>query len=240
MENFELIRMLGKGGERIFMRKAWWPSSVRQSVPRAQGWWCRPGPGLRDESSAQGSRHAEAENTRAHDRRAAGARTHQEQSVSGQSAVRIPDGCEATSGDGHVSSIWCRKYPDYIRGGELFTHLCARGSFDLATTRYYIAELTIALEHIHSKGIFYRDLKLENVMIDAEGHLTLTDFGLSKEFDGGELRQANSYCGTIEYMAPEVVQRTENGYTEVDCDFFIKVEFRRSTGGRWACLRSNC
>jgi serine/threonine protein kinase len=76
---------------------------------------------------------------------------------------------------------------DYIRGGELFTHLCSRGSFDMPTTRYYIAELVVALEHIHKRGIFYRDLKLENVMIDAEGHLTLTDFGLSKEFEIDEV-----------------------------------------------------
>ena len=58
----------------------------------------------------------------------------------------------------------------------------------MPTTRYYIAELVVALEHIHKLGIFYRDLKLENVMIDAEGHLTLTDFGLSKEFEIDEVR----------------------------------------------------
>ena len=72
--------------------------------------------------------------------------------------------------------------------------------------RFYLAELTLALEHVHSLGIIYRDLKPENILLDAQGHIALTDFGLCKEYtpdeEGGK---TYSFCGTVEYMAPEGV-----------------------------------
>nr|XP_032524558.1 ribosomal protein S6 kinase alpha-4-like [Danaus plexippus plexippus] len=100
---------------------------------------------------------------------------------------------------------------DYVAGGELFTHLYQREHFHENEVRIYIAEIILALEQLHKLGIIYRDIKLENILLDAEGHIVLTDFGLSKEFCGGESR-AYSFCGTIEYMAPEVVRSGSQGH----------------------------
>ncbi|XP_045485620.1 ribosomal protein S6 kinase alpha-4-like [Pieris rapae] len=100
---------------------------------------------------------------------------------------------------------------DYVAGGELFTHLYQREHFNEDEVRIYIAEIILALEQLHKLGIIYRDIKLENILLDAEGHIVLTDFGLSKEFCGNEKR-AYSFCGTIEYMAPEVVRCGSQGH----------------------------
>ncbi|XP_068624300.1 ribosomal protein S6 kinase alpha-5-like isoform X2 [Battus philenor] len=100
---------------------------------------------------------------------------------------------------------------DYVAGGELFTHLYQREHFHENEVRIYISEIILALEQLHKLGIIYRDIKLENILLDAEGHIVLTDFGLSKEFCGGESR-AYSFCGTIEYMAPEVVRSGSQGH----------------------------
>jgi len=69
---------------------------------------------------------------------------------------------------------------DFLNGGELFFHLCNEIRFSEDRARFYAAEMVLALEHLHSNGIIYRDLKPENVLLDSEGHLKLTDFGLSK------------------------------------------------------------
>lgn len=71
--------------------------------------------------------------------------------------------------------------------------------------KFYLAELALALEHVHKLGIIYRDLKPENILLDADGHIALTDFGLSKLPPSSD--KAYSFCGTVEYMAPEVVNR---------------------------------
>ncbi|PKI82410.1 non-specific serine/threonine protein kinase [Malassezia vespertilionis] len=102
---------------------------------------------------------------------------------------------------------------DYKSGGELFWHLQREGRFTEARARFYIAELTLALEHLHKYNIVYRDLKPENILLDATGHVALCDFGLSKaDLQAGQL--TNTFCGTTEYLAPEILL-DETGYSKL-------------------------
>ena len=100
---------------------------------------------------------------------------------------------------------------EYAQGGELFTHLAMERMFSEETAAFYMAEMVLALEHLHRNvRVVYRDLKPENCLLDSEGHLLLTDFGLSKvALEDGD--HCNSILGTIEYMAPEVVTGTKYG-----------------------------
>lgn len=94
---------------------------------------------------------------------------------------------------------------EYAQGGELFTHLAAERMFPEETAAFYMAEMVLALDHLHhTVGVVYRDLKPENCLLDSEGHLLLTDFGLSKVALDASTR-CTSMLGTIEYMAPEVI-----------------------------------
>ena len=99
---------------------------------------------------------------------------------------------------------------EYLSGGELFALLEREGVFLEDTASFYLAEITLALEHLHRNGIIYRDLKPENIMLNGDGHVVLTDFGLSKESIHGDAT-TNTFCGTVEYMAPEILQRTGHG-----------------------------
>ncbi|KAK5128480.1 hypothetical protein LTR85_003148 [Meristemomyces frigidus] len=95
---------------------------------------------------------------------------------------------------------------EYAQGGELFHHLAMERMFTEEVAAFYMAEMILALEHLHQTvRVIYRDLKPENCLLDSEGHLLLTDFGLSKVALEEEDHRANSILGTIEYMAPEVI-----------------------------------
>lgn len=95
----------------------------------------------------------------------------------------------------------------YLSGGELFALLEKEGIFLEEFASFYLGQITLALEHLHGHGIIYRDLKPENIMLSKLGNVVLTDFGMSKEgiMDGS---LTHTFCGTIEYMAPEILQRT--------------------------------
>ncbi|KAI9137557.1 v-akt murine thymoma viral oncogene-like 3 transcript variant 1 [Paraphysoderma sedebokerense] len=99
---------------------------------------------------------------------------------------------------------------EYIRGGELFFHIVKEKRFPEERARLYIAEILCALHYLHSKGIVYRDLKLENLLLDDDGHIKITDFGLCKEGIGQD-DTTSTFCGTPEYLAPEILEEEEYG-----------------------------
>ena len=91
----------------------------------------------------------------------------------------------------------------FLRGGELFQHLRKFRIFDEEKVRFYASQIGLALDHLHTYGIIYRDLKPENILMDEEGYLKLADFGMAKHLKGDE--KAMSFCGTPEYLAPEII-----------------------------------
>ncbi|KAF8164990.1 kinase-like domain-containing protein [Crassisporium funariophilum] len=102
---------------------------------------------------------------------------------------------------------------DFKSGGELFWHLQRETRFTEERAKFYIAELILALEHLHKYNIVYRDLKPENILLDATGHVALCDFGLSKaDLRPDEL--TTTFCGTTEYLAPEILL-DEHGYSKI-------------------------
>ena len=110
---------------------------------------------------------------------------------------------------------------DYCAGGELFHALSRQGLALEPTARIYLAELVLAIEYCHSRGVIHRDLKPENVLLDAEGHIRITDYGLAKDMgdanhgsncsdgvdaaDPTEATVSRSVVGTDEYLAPEMI-----------------------------------
>ncbi|KAH8418193.1 hypothetical protein KR222_000147, partial [Zaprionus bogoriensis] len=101
---------------------------------------------------------------------------------------------------------------DFANGGELFTHLYHAEHFEESRVRVYIAEVVLALEQLHQLGIIYRDIKLENILLDGDGHIVLSDFGLSKILTAENEYRAHSFCGTLEYMAPEIIRTGPPGH----------------------------
>ncbi|KAF4320139.1 hypothetical protein BBO99_00005259 [Phytophthora kernoviae] len=105
----------------------------------------------------------------------------------------------------------------FVAGGELFHHLHKEGLLLESSAKFYAAEMVLALEHLHAQGIIHRDLKPENVLLGADGHIRLTDFGLAKEM-ADEDDSTSTMCGTNEYMPPEMIRR--KAYNQaVDCRF---------------------
>ena len=91
----------------------------------------------------------------------------------------------------------------FIRGGELFQHLRSCKFFPEDKVKFYAASIGLALDYLHNKGIIYRDIKPENILIGEDGYLKLIDFGMAKIVKNGE--KATSFCGTPEYLAPEII-----------------------------------
>lgn len=99
---------------------------------------------------------------------------------------------------------------DYCPGGDLGHHLAQEKRFTEYRARLYLCEIILALEELHKRNIIFRDLKPDNIVIDNEGHALLTDFGLSKEHIKDN-NQARSFCGSLAYLAPEVIRRQGHG-----------------------------
>ncbi|GFT66749.1 ribosomal protein S6 kinase beta-1 [Nephila pilipes] len=99
---------------------------------------------------------------------------------------------------------------EFLIGGDLFTLLEKKLMLSEDSARFYLGEIILALQHLHKEDIIYRDLKPENVLLDARGHVKLADFGLCKECicDGDN---THTFCGTVAYMAPEIVSYSGHG-----------------------------
>ncbi|KAF9190075.1 hypothetical protein BGZ51_008958 [Haplosporangium sp. Z 767] len=103
---------------------------------------------------------------------------------------------------------------DYYPGGDIATQLTKFQKFPPDRCLFYAAEIVLGIEELHRQGIVYRDLKPENILLALDGHIVLTDFGLSKQFSSSYMNEekTNTFCGTAEYLAPEILRAAEYSY----------------------------
>ncbi|KAM3140367.1 hypothetical protein pb186bvf_007527 [Paramecium bursaria] len=100
---------------------------------------------------------------------------------------------------------------DYCPGGDLGTHLRKETRFPEERVKLYLTQLILALEDLHKRDIIFRDLKPDNIVLDQDGYAMLTDFGLSKEGVQEHYTGARSFCGSVAYLAPEMLKRCGHG-----------------------------
>lgn len=99
---------------------------------------------------------------------------------------------------------------DYVSGGDLMWHIQKEGVFKSGRAQFYAAEVLLGIKHFHDNGVIYRDLKLDNILLTRDGHVKIADYGLCKEdMDYG--RTTGTFCGTPEFMAPEILLEQRYG-----------------------------
>jgi len=98
----------------------------------------------------------------------------------------------------------------FVCGGNIHTHMKRYGSMDEHKARFYFSEILLAVEYLHKLNLVHRDIKPENILIDINGHAQLADFGFCKHLKG----RTFTFCGTAEYLAPEIILRRGKAYND--------------------------